>query len=235
MRSAEKRWLVTDYGHELLFGTFLTPSAARADQVVTLAQLSETAGLDLVSVQDHPYQAAFLDAWTLLSVIAGATEQIRVFPNVANLPLRPPAVLARSAASLDLLSGGRAELGLGTGAFWDAIVANGGPRRAPGEAVEALEEAIAIIRAIWAADRSVRVDGRHYQVVGAKAGPAPAHDMGIWVGSYKPRMLRVTGRLADGWLPSLAYAGVDALHRSEERRVGKECYALCRSRWSPYH
>ncbi len=171
----------------------------------------ERAGLDLVTVQDHPYQPAFLDAWTLLSFLAAATERVRLSLNVANLPLRPPAVLARSAASLDLLSGGRVELGLGAGAFWDAIVANGGPRRTPGEAVAALTEAISVIRAIWAGQRSVRVDGAHYRVVGAKSGPAPAHDIGIWLGAYGPRMLRLTGAQADGWLPSLGYAGVAKL------------------------
>ncbi len=202
---------MTDYGHDLRFGTFLTPAAADPQTVVALAQLTEQAGLDLVSVQDHPYQPAFLDAWTLLAFIAAATERVRVFPNVANLPLRPPAVLARSAASLDLLSGGRVELGLGAGAFWEAIGANGGPVRSPGEAVVALGEAIEVIRAIWAGGRGVRVDGAHYRVVGAKAGPVPAHDIGIWLGSYKPRMLRLTGRVADGWLPSLGYAPVDQL------------------------
>ncbi|MEV4617995.1 LLM class flavin-dependent oxidoreductase [Asanoa sp. NPDC049573] len=197
---------MTDYGHELLFGTFITPRADSPDRVVALAQLTEQAGLDLVTAQDHPYQAAFLDTWTLLSLIAGRTERITVSPNVANLPLRPPAMLARSAASLDLLSGGRVELGLGAGAFWDAIVANGGPHRTPAESVEALEEAIAVIRGIWGqAGPSVRVDGKHYRVRGAKVGPEPAHDIGIWVGAYKPRMLRLIGRLADGWLPTLGY------------------------------
>src|SRR4051794_9629207 len=108
---------MTDYGHDLLFGSFLTPSAARPDRVVALAQLTEQVGLDLVTVQDHPYQARFLDAWTLLAVIAARTTTVRVAPNVANVPLRPPAVLAKSAASLDLLSGGRVELGLGAGGF----------------------------------------------------------------------------------------------------------------------
>ena len=124
-----------------------------------------------------------------------------------NLPLRQPAVLARAAASLDLLSGGRFELGLGAGGFWDPIAAMGGPRRTPGESIEALEEAITIIRALW--DTSERggvfARGKHYQVAGAKRGPAPAHPIGIWIGAYKPRMLRLTGRQADGWLPSLSY------------------------------
>ena len=128
-----------DYGHDLLFGSFITPLADQAQAVLDLAALSESSGLDLVTIQDHPYQPAFLDTWTLLSVIAARTSRVRVVPNVANLPLRPPAVLARAAASLDILSGGRVELGLGTGAFWDAIEAMGGPRRTGGEAVTALD------------------------------------------------------------------------------------------------
>ncbi|MFC3994394.1 LLM class flavin-dependent oxidoreductase [Nocardiopsis sediminis] len=200
-----------DYGHDLRFGIFLTPAAERADTLVPLARLAERLGLDSVSVQDHPYQPAFLDTWTLLSVLAARTSRIRLFPNVANLPLRPPAVLARSAASLDILSGGRVELGLGAGSFWDAIAANGGPRRAPGESVEALEEAIAVIRALWTPGRAARVAGTHYRLDGAKPGPFPAHDMGIRLGAYKKRMLRLTGRAADGWLPSSPYAPPERL------------------------
>ncbi|MFN0281537.1 MAG: LLM class flavin-dependent oxidoreductase [Kineosporiaceae bacterium] len=211
-----------DYGHDLLFGTFLTPDATAPDRVVGLARLTDAVGLDLVTVQDHPYQPRFLEAWTLLSVVAASTQTVRVVPNVANLPLRPPAVLARAAASLDLLSNGRVELGLGTGAFWDAIAANGGPRRTPGAAVTALEEAIAVIRGIWGTGGpgspggpgpggAVRVRGEHYDVVGAKPGPSPAHPIGIWLGAYRPRMLAVTGRLADGWLPSLGYASPEVL------------------------
>jgi alkanesulfonate monooxygenase SsuD/methylene tetrahydromethanopterin reductase-like flavin-dependent oxidoreductase (luciferase family)/hemerythrin-like domain-containing protein len=203
---------MADYGHELLFGTFITPQADQADRVVALARLTEQVGLDLVTVQDHPYQARFLDTWTLLSVIAASTTTLRVSPNVANLPLRPPAVLARSVATLDILSGGRVELGLGAGAFWDGVAAMGGRRLEPAQGVKALEEGIKIIRGIWSADGgAVRVDGTHYRVWGAHPGPAPAHDVGIWVGSYKKRMLALTGRLADGWLPSSPYAGPDEL------------------------
>jgi hypothetical protein len=200
-----------DYGHELLFGTFLTPTAEQAAQVIELAERTERAGLDLVSVQDHPYQPKFLDTWTLLSVIAARTSILRVTPNVANLPLRPPAMLARAAASLDILSNGRVELGLGAGGFWEPIAGMGGPRRTPGESIVALEEAITIIRALWTPGRGVRLDGEHYQLRGAKPGPFPVHDIGIWVGSYKPRMLRLTGRLGDGWLPSAAYLPPDDL------------------------
>jgi hypothetical protein len=200
-----------DYGHELEFGVFLPPAADQVDETLQLARLADDLGLDLVSVQDHPYQAAFLDTWTLLSVIAAATGTVRVFPNVANLPLRPPAVLARSAASLDIITGGRVELGLGAGAFWDAIVAMGGPRRTPAESVDALAEAIEVIRALWTPGRGARVDGTHYSLHGSHPGPFPVHPIGIWLGAYKKRMLRLTGRTADGWLPSSPYAPPEQL------------------------
>src|SRR3954449_13022195 len=134
-----------DYGHKLAFGTFITPRNDRPEDVVKLAQLTELAGLDLVTFQDHPYQSAYLDTLTLLSWVAAKTERVRLAGNVLNLPLRPPAVLARAAASLDLLSNGRFELGLGAGAFWDAVQAMGGPKRTPGESVTPLEEAIDVI------------------------------------------------------------------------------------------
>ena len=196
---------MTDYGHDLQFGLFPSPDAVAVERTLELAQLAEVSGLDLVSVQDHPYQGKHLDTWTLLSVIAARTSAIRVAPNVANLPLRPPVVLARMAATLDLLSSGRVELGLGAGAFWDAVVAAGGPRRTPREAVDALVEAIGIIRQVWDGG-TVRAVGEHYQVNGLHGGPRPAHDIPIWVGAYKPRMLRVTADLADAWIPSLGYA-----------------------------
>jgi hypothetical protein len=198
---------VPDYGHELEFGVFATPLAERPGAVVRLAELAEEAGLDLVSFQDHPYQSRFLDTWTLLSFVAAKTSRVRLAPNVLNLPLRPPAVVARAAASLDLLSGGRVELGLGAGAFWDAIEAMGGRRLSPGQSVEALEEAIAVMRELWDVERrgGVRREGEHYPLRGAARGPAPAHRIGLWIGAYKPRMLRLTGRLGDGWLPSVPY------------------------------
>jgi alkanesulfonate monooxygenase SsuD/methylene tetrahydromethanopterin reductase-like flavin-dependent oxidoreductase (luciferase family) len=206
---------MTDYGHELQFGVFLTPDSSRPQSAVALAQLSERVGLDLVTFQDHPYQPAFLDTWTLLSWVAAKTERVSLSANVINLPLRPPAVLARAAASLDLLSGGRVELALGAGAFWDAIVAMGGAPLTPGQSVAALAEAIDIIRAIWSTEerRGVNLDGEHYHVRGAKRGPQPAHDMAIWLGAAKPRMLALVGRKADGWLPSLRFLGLDGLDR----------------------
>jgi hypothetical protein len=201
-----------DYGHELVFGTFLTPAVDNPARVIALAQLTEQVGLDLVTFQDHPYQPRLMDAWTLVSVVAAQTQRVKVATNVANLPLRHPVVLARSVATLDLISGGRVELGLGAGGFLDAVAANGGPRLTAGASITALEEAIGIMREVWTPDGGgIRLAGKHYTVSGAKRGPQPAHDVEIWLGAYKPRMLALTGRLADGWLPSSGYAGPDQL------------------------
>jgi alkanesulfonate monooxygenase SsuD/methylene tetrahydromethanopterin reductase-like flavin-dependent oxidoreductase (luciferase family) len=196
-----------DYGHELAFGTFITPQAGRPADVVALARLTEHAGLEFATFQDHPYQPRFVDTWTLLCWVAAETELLRVASNVLNLPLRGPAVIARSAASLDRLSGGRFELGLGAGAFWDGIAALGGRRLTGGQSVEALEEAIDVIRMLWDVDEPdpARYEGNHYRLEGAARGPAPLHDVGIWIGAYKPRMLDLVGRKGDGWLPSESY------------------------------
>jgi len=192
---------VTDYRRELKFGYFLVPNAA--DPLLDTAREVERRGLDYIAVQDHPYQRRYVDTWTLLSMIAAQTTRVGLFPDVANLPLRPPAVLAKAAASLDVLSGGRVELGLGAGGFWDAIEAYGGPRRTPGAALEALGEAITVIRKVWSGERNLRFEGRHYRLAGAQSGPVPAHPIGIWLGVYGPRALDLTARLADGWVPSL--------------------------------
>ena len=206
-----------DAGLPVQFGWFLMPDAADPRGLLDQARLAERAGFDLVGIQDHPYQRRHLDTFTLLAALAAATERVGLFPDVANLPLRHPAMLAKAAASLDLLSGGRFELGLGAGAFWDAVAAMGGPRRRPGEAVEALEEAIGLLRDLWSDKPSVRFEGAHYRVVGVKPGPAPAHPIGIWIGGFGPRMLALTGRLADGWVPSSPYVPPERLPAAQAR------------------
>jgi alkanesulfonate monooxygenase SsuD/methylene tetrahydromethanopterin reductase-like flavin-dependent oxidoreductase (luciferase family) len=206
-----------DYGRDLEFGLSVVPTAADADATRALVRQADAAGLDLVGIQDHPYVDRFLDTWTLIATVLAETERIRVFPDVANLPLRPPAMIAKASASLDVLSGGRFELGIGAGYSWDAIAAMGGPRRSAGESVEALEEAIAVIRLFWSGDRGARFDGRHYSVRGLHPGPPPAHPIAIWIGAYRPRMLNLTGRLGDGWIPSLGYAPPDRMPEMHRR------------------
>ena len=198
-------------------GISVVPLTESVDRVRELVRVAEAAGLDLVGVQDHPYQRHFLDAWVLIPTLLAETKRISLFTDVANLPLRPPAVMAKAAASLDVLSGGRFELGLGAGARPDIIANFGGPRRTPGESVEALEEAIDVIRLLWSDERSVSFEGKHYRLEDARPGPRPAHQIGIWVGAFKPRMIRLVGRKGDGWLPSLGVLTRDEMRAANEQ------------------
>ena len=205
------------YGRHIEFGYFPVPNADDYPALVEQARIADETGLDLVGIQDHPYQRRFLDTFSLISDLAARTERVRFFPDVANLPLRHPSVMAKAAASIDRMSGGRFELGLGAGGFWDAIEGMGGPRRKPREAVDSLAEAIEVIRLLWSGERNLRFEGRHYRLKGVHSGPVPAHDIGIWVGAGGPRMLSLTGRLADGWVPSSSWAPPERLPEMHER------------------
>src|SRR3989441_621065 len=199
------------------FGISLVPATESLDRIRKLVRAADEAALDLVGIQDHPYQARFLDTWSLIPTLLTETKRISFFTDVANLPLRPPAVMAKAAASLDVLSAGRFELGLGAGGLPDQVASMGGPRRTPGEAVEALDEAIDVIRLMWSEEHLVSFDGKYYRLDGAHPGPRPAHPIGIWVGAFKPRMLRLVGRKADGWLPSLGVLTRDELRAGNEQ------------------
>src|SRR5690242_14041182 len=183
---------MTDYDHPPRFGIFPVPRADSVPAILQMARVADEAGFELVGIQDHPYQRRFLDTWTLMAFVLSKTDRITVFSDVANLPLRPPRMMAKAAATLDLLSGGRFELGLGAGAFWEGIEAMGGRRLSPKQSVDALEQSIVELREFWKGE-------------GKFDGPQPAHDIGIWLGAYRPRMLRITGALADGWIPSQSY------------------------------
>lgn len=223
-----------DYRRPLEFGISLSPDADDTAAIFDAAKLADRLGLQFIGIQDHPYQRRFLDTMSLLAALAATTEHLRVFPDVACLPLRHPVMLAKQAASIDIMSGGRFELGLGAGAFWEAIAAMGGPTRSPGEALRSLEEAIAVARLVWSDQRGIRFDGAHYQVSGLHGGPVPAHPIEIWLGVGGPRALNLLGRVADGWIPSigrLAPADLDALHALIDegaREAGREPAAIRR-------
>ena len=201
-------------GLPLRFGLSVVPEATAYQRLVEQVVAADRDGLDLVGIQDHPYQRRFLDTFALLGDLLARTARIRAFPDVASLPMRPPPMLAKAAVSLDLMSGGRFELGLGAGAFWDAVAGMAAVRRVPGERGAALEEAIALLRAAFDVGperRIVRGPGPHYPVAGYPAGPAPAHRIEIWVGAMAPAALRRIGRLADGWIPGGGIDRVDAV------------------------
>src|ERR671938_1397230 len=118
----------------LEFGVSILPAVDELDTGRAVVHAAEAGGLDLVGIQDHPYQRRFLDTFALIATLLAETERLRFFPDVANLPLRPPATMAKAAATLDRLSGGRFELGLGAGAAPKRVAQMGGPARSPGEA-----------------------------------------------------------------------------------------------------
>ena len=189
---------------ELRFGISVTPYADGYPAIVEQVLAAERGGLDLVGIQDHPYQRRFLDTFALIADLLARTSTLRFFPDVASLPMRPPAMIAKAAASLDVMSGGRFELGLGAGAFWDAVAGMGGVVRGAGERGDALEEAIRLIRAaldVGPQRAIVRGPGPFYPIPGYPAGPPPAHRVEIWVGAMAPKALDIIGRLADGWVP----------------------------------
>ena len=201
----------------LRFGISVVPNAAEFESIVEQVRAAEEGGLELVGIQDHPYQRRFLDTYSLIANLLARTERLRFFPDVTSLAMRDPPMIAKAAASIDVMSRGRFELGLGAGNFWDAVEGMGRPKRTNREAFAALEEAIAIIRAaldVGPERRVVRGPGPLFPIPGYPAGPPPAHRVGIWLGVYRRRGLNLVGRLADGWIPSLGYVGLDELKRA---------------------
>ncbi len=197
--------------YSLQFGANIDPNVADPEEAVARAQVAEDAGYDLALMQDHPYNPEHLDTWTVLGAIATSTNRIIVGSNVSPLPLRPPVMLAKAVASLQLLTHGRVILGLGAGGFPTHLAAFGAPTRSPGESVTALDEGIQLIRQLWSNNQAISFDGDVYQTRDAMFGPKPEPAVPIWIGGGKPRMLRLIGRLGDGILLSAPRVPLEAL------------------------
>jgi hypothetical protein len=179
------------------------PSVDLLTETRQLAQAADAAGLEYIAIQDHAYNPGFLDVWTLITYLAADTDRISFFPDVADLQLRPPTMLAKAAASLSVLTGGRIALGVGGGATADGIAAMGGIRRNGREMVAFTDEALQIMRRALAGD-VVEFRGGQHTIGGYSAGPVPSAPVPLWLGSLWPRMLAVTGRSSDGWISPLS-------------------------------
>src|SRR2546430_7237267 len=129
---------MADYGHDLVFGTFLTPQNADPHAPVALARLSEQAGLDLVTFQDHPYQPAFLDTWTLLSYVAAQTAKVKLSGNVINPRFGCPRTLPSKQPALTSLSTARSSSGREAAPSWKPTGRMAAPTRTPPEPAEPL-------------------------------------------------------------------------------------------------
>jgi alkanesulfonate monooxygenase SsuD/methylene tetrahydromethanopterin reductase-like flavin-dependent oxidoreductase (luciferase family) len=198
--------------NQLLFGANIDPAASDPQEPFRRARIADENGLDLITIQDHVYNRNHLETWTLLSALASVTSHVRLGTNVLTTPLRPPAVLAKMAATLDVISGGRVELGIGAGAFEAGIAAFGGESGPSSERFQAFKESLEIICGLLESNgKSFSYAGEHYQVKGARFGPVPAQPIRIWTGAVGPSMLKLTGRLAGGLLISNIYVPVNKL------------------------
>lgn len=194
--------------------------------VLEIAAAADSGGLDLFTIADHLYFGDKLDAYSAVGFLLGRTASISGVVVVTNLPTRPAPALARTITSLSALSGGRVILGMGAGAIWDMIPQLGVPRLTPGAAVRAMEEAITLIRALCGGGEPVTFDGAFYQVSGLAPAPVPAPP--VWTGSVGPRSLAVTGRAADGWVPSMGSDWLSARYRESRPLIDEAAAAAGR-------
>jgi len=193
---------MSKFGRPLRFGYSPLPSATDPARPLQLAGMAETFGLDYVGIQAPAYRAEDYDLWTLLTAIGMATKSINLFALMPELPHYSPALWARAAASLDLLTNGRVEIAIGDGAAADPFATKGRMQLGKAERSAALAEAIHLMRLMWGRDPSVAFDGKFWQLAAVQPGPAPSRRIGIWLGANQPDDVALAGRLADGWIPN---------------------------------
>jgi len=152
----------------------------------------------------------------MLTWIAAATSRIRVATRVLGMPYRPPAMVAKMAETLDRLSGGRLILGLGGGHSDDEFRAFGLGVPSPRDKVDGMADGIEIIRGLWS-EPAFSYAGRIHHTDRADLEPKPAHPIPVWLGTYGPRALAATGRLADGWIPSYGFAPPERIPAMRDR------------------
>ena len=170
------------------------------------ARLAEDVGFDYVSASDHLNgKTPSYEPWTLLTAVAAVTTRIHVLTRVLAVPYRNAGVLAKMAETLDRLSAGRLLLGLGGGFVDDEFRAFGLPVPTNRDRIDGIAEQIAIARRIWS-EHEATFEGRLHRVDAAVVEPKPEHRIPIWLGVYKKRGLALTGREADGWIPSIGFA-----------------------------
>jgi len=170
------------------------------------AIIAESVGFDFVSASDHLHgETPTYEPWSLLTWIAASTSHIRVASRVLAIPYRPPAVTAKMAETVDRLSNGRLILGLGAGYLDDEFRAFGLPVTSLRDKIDGVAEAIDIVRGLWT-EPALTFHGRLHLTEAARIEPKPDHQIPIWLGTYGPRALDITGRMADGWIPSLGFA-----------------------------
>ena len=210
----------------VLFGLGLETGVHQVSEMLGHARIADDAGLDVVSLSDHPYFAERVDAYAALGFVLGTTSNVTGAVIMTNLLSRPAPILARTVTGLSTISRGRFVLGLGAGGMWEEIVALGVPRLSPGARIRALEEAMMIVRALSGGGDPVTFDGEFYQVTGSDTrGHTNATDLGRiarpeGAGSNRP----TGGRMDTGTPRRLAQRAGRRVtaHRRRSGRLGRK-------------
>jgi alkanesulfonate monooxygenase SsuD/methylene tetrahydromethanopterin reductase-like flavin-dependent oxidoreductase (luciferase family) len=222
---------------ELRFQVLVLPNASWRE-LLDRFRYVERLGFDLVTIADHFVDwknpaVPWLEAWTVLAAVARATKRIRLATYVSQIPLRHPAMLARQALTVDQISGGRLEVGLGTGLTIDpAYDMIGIPNWEPKERVARFGEYVEIVDRLLSSEKS-SYDGRYYRVKDAVMNPRPVQRPRppIVVAALGPVMLRHAARYADNW-NSLSFAASfeEQLAETADRiaRIDAACAAIGR-------
>jgi alkanesulfonate monooxygenase SsuD/methylene tetrahydromethanopterin reductase-like flavin-dependent oxidoreductase (luciferase family) len=175
------------------------------DELRHLWRRADESGLWWTSVWDHFYPAqtaasgTCFEAVTCHTALAALTSNVRCGCLVYAAAYRNPAVLAKVATTIDHLSGGRMELGIGAGWHADEFAAYGVPFLSPAQRLEQLDEAATIIKGLWSNERTT-FQGRHFRVTDALLEPKMVQERPrLWMGALGPRALRVVARHADAW------------------------------------
>lgn len=213
-------------GQEISFGFGAHSGVGQVPDLLRLVQQADADGLDVFSVSDHPYLGKNLDAYAAVGFLLGRTQHISGLVNVTNLPTRPAPMLARTVTSLSALSGGRIVLGMGAGGLWDRISDLGVPRLSPGEAVDAFEEGIVLVKRLSGGGPPVTHEGRHYRV--NRIDPAPVAASPVWTGSVGKKSLAATGRVADGWIPGHAADWLSERYRTSRPIIDEAALSVGR-------
>ncbi|HEX5879648.1 MAG TPA: LLM class flavin-dependent oxidoreductase [Actinomycetota bacterium] len=208
--------------------SFPDQQPATFDRIARYAELAESAGFHQVWVSDHFWldlerygglvgRQGTPECWTTLSALAVRTSRVRLGTLVLATGFRPPTLLAKMAATLDQLSGGRLDLGLGAGWNEAEFLENGLPFPRPGERLAMLEEALGVLSALLTdADQPASFSGRFYRAEQAPVVPGPVQRPRppLWVGGRGDRLLGVVARAADGWNLCWAVTPEDYRERS---------------------
>lgn len=196
----------------------LVPSFVTGDGLRRFARAVEDAGFDGIGFTDHPAPSQkwlsagghdALDPFVALTMVGAVTERIRLIPNIVVLPYRNPFVVAKAAASLDALTGGRFVLSVATGYLRSEYRALGVDFDARNEL---FDEALAVLRGVWSTD-SFDYDGAHVTARDVTANPRPGH-LPIWIGGNSALTRRRVAAIGDGWNPFPAPRGLAATART---------------------